>query len=253
MRIQHLVVVFGVAVGLVGYRASIDALGAPQAPAILIDSLAGQDSFQLYCAPCHGVSGRGDGPVASALRTRPSDLTRLAQRSGGAYPADRVRAFVVGDGRTPPAHGTPEMPVWGQMFRSFESDARARERIANLVTYIESMQAPSTAAEDTGNRLFRTYCASCHGTDARGDGPMASHLRNVPPDLTQYTKRNGGVFPSERVYRIVDGRDVASHGDREMPVWGDAFRVPGGPGASVVKARIDAIVRYLAGIQERGA
>jgi hypothetical protein len=82
---------------------------------------------------------------------------------------------------------------------------------------------------------------------------MASHLRNVPPDLTQYTKRNGGVFPSERVYRIVDGRDVASHGDREMPVWGDAFRVPGGPGASVVKARIDAIVRYLAGIQERGA
>jgi mono/diheme cytochrome c family protein len=253
MRARHLALALGVAAGLVGFRASSVAAGAQQPPPILIDSLAGRDSFQLYCAPCHGVSGRGDGPVASELRTRPSDLTLLAQRSGGTYPADRVRAFVIGTGRALPAHGTTEMPVWGRMFRSFESDARVRERIANLIKYIESIQAPSTAVEDTGSRLFRTYCASCHGTDARGSGPMADHLRNMPPDLTQFTKRNGGVFPSERVYRIVDGRDVGSHGDREMPVWGDAFRVPGGPGAAVVKARIDAIVRYLAGIQERGA
>lgn len=83
---------------------------------------------------------------------------------------------------------------------------------------------------------------------------MALQLRAMPPDLTQFTKRNGGVFPSERVYRIVDGRDVASHGDREMPVWGDAFRFArGGPSQALIKARIDAIVRYLAGIQERGA
>ena len=82
---------------------------------------------------------------------------------------------------------------------------------------------------------------------------MAMQLRRMPPDLTQFTRRNGGVFPSELVYRIVDGREVMSHGDREMPVWGDAFRmVTGGGGAGVVKARIDAIVRYLAGIQERG-
>ena len=82
---------------------------------------------------------------------------------------------------------------------------------------------------------------------------MALQLRRVPPDLTQFTKRNGGMFPSERVYRIIDGRDVMSHGDREMPVWGDAFRmVLETPGADVIKARIEAIVRYLAGIQERG-
>jgi mono/diheme cytochrome c family protein len=123
----------------------------------------------------------------------------------------------------------------------------------NLVTYIESIQVPSTGPDDTGSRLFRTYCASCHGTAGRGDGPMAMQLRRMPPDLTQFTKRNGGVFPSELVYRIVDGREVMSHGDRDMPVWGDAFRmVTGGPGTGVVKARIDAIVRYLAGIQERG-
>jgi hypothetical protein len=73
----------------------------------------------------------------------------------------------------------------------------------------------------------------------------------MPPDLTQFARRNGGMFPSERVYRIIDGRDVPSHGDREMPVWGDIFKL-GASGADA-KARIDAIVRCLAGIQERGA
>jgi hypothetical protein len=79
-------------------------------------------------------------------------------------------------------------------------------------------------------------------------------MRKMPPDLTKYTMRNGGVFPRERVYRIVDGRDVSAHGDREMPVWGDVFMQarPAAPTAAV-KARIDAIVRYLEAIQERGA
>ena len=224
-----------------------------QTPPILIGSLAGRDSFELYCSACHGSGGRGDGPVASALRTRPSDLTSLARRSGGAFPRDRVRGFVEGTGRPLAAHGATEMPVWGPIFRTLEADARVRERIANLVSYIESLQAPSTAPGDTGSQLFRTYCATCHGSTGRGSGPLAEQLRRMPPDLTQYTKRNGGMFPSERVYRIIDGRDVPSHGDREMPVWGDAFRdMFGGASAAAVKARIDAIVRYLAGIQERG-
>jgi mono/diheme cytochrome c family protein len=227
---------------------------SPQTPSILIDSLAGRDSFELYCAPCHGSGGSGDGPVASALRARPADLTTLARRNSGAFPRDRVRDFVTGTGRPLAAHGTTEMPVWGPMFRAFESDTRVGERIANLVSHIESIQVQTTAPDDTGSRLFRTYCASCHGTTGRGNGPVADLLRRMPPDLTQFTRRNGGVFPSERVYRIIDGRDVPSHGDREMPVWGDALReAPGGGTAAAVKARIDAIVRYLAGIQERPA
>jgi mono/diheme cytochrome c family protein len=146
------------------------------------------------------------------------------------------------------------MPVWGPIFRAFESDTRARERVENLLSYIESLQQPSTGPNDPGARLFRTHCATCHGPAGRGNGPLADQMRTPPPDLTQYTKRNGGVFPSERVSRIIDGRDVPSHGDREMPVWGDAFRfVPGGPSAATIKSRIDAIVRYLAGIQERPA
>jgi hypothetical protein len=118
---------------------------APPRPSIAIDSLVGRDSFELYCAPCHGSAGRGDGPVAAALRTRPADLTLLSRRNGGAFPREAVRAFVTGTGRTLAAHGTTEMPVWGPMFRAFESDARARERIANLVSHIESIQAAPSA------------------------------------------------------------------------------------------------------------
>jgi len=116
----------------------------------LADSLAGRDSYELYCASCHGPAGRGDGPVAPALRTHPADLTVLSQRNNGAFPRDRVRAFVTGTGRTLAAHGTTEMPIWGPMFRAFESDARVRERIENLLTHLESMQQVSSIEERTG-------------------------------------------------------------------------------------------------------
>jgi mono/diheme cytochrome c family protein len=225
-----------------------------QGPSILLESLTGRDSFDLYCASCHGNAGHGDGPVAAALATRPADLTILARRYDGRYPRDGVRDFVTGKGRPLPAHGTTEMPVWGPLFSALESDARARVRIDNLVTYIESLQAPTTLTEDTGSRLFRTHCAPCHGASGRGNGPVADQLRRMPPDLTKFTGRNGGMFPGERVRRIIEGRGVPSHGDREMPVWGDVFRIPREGGAmSPEAARIDAIVRYLQAIQERGA
>jgi mono/diheme cytochrome c family protein len=226
---------------------------AKQAPSIAIDSLAGRDSFQMYCASCHGPSGRGDGPVASELRTRPADLTALAQRNEGAFPRDRVRRLVAGDAALS-AHGTSEMPVWGLMLQMFESEPRVRERIENLLTYLESLQRPATGVNDPGAQAFRTYCASCHGPTGRGDGPVAAQLRQVPPDLTQFSARNGGVFPSVRLARIIDGRDVAAHGIREMPVWGDAFMAsPGRLTQQQVNERIEAIVRYLAALQERPA
>lgn len=226
----------------------------PQTPT-LQESVSGRDSFAFYCASCHGVSGKGDGPIASALKARPADLTALAQRSGGRFPRDRVVGFVEGTGRALPAHGPTEMPVWGPLFRAFDpSDARVRVRIDNLVNFVESLQAPSTAPGDIGSRLFRTHCANCHGTDARGDGPFADSLRRTPPDLTKFTMRNGGVFPSERVYQIIDGRTIPSHGNREMPIWGDAFtNAREGGSAESAKTRIDALVRYLMSIQVRPA
>jgi mono/diheme cytochrome c family protein len=75
-----------------------------------------------------------------------------------------------------------------------------------------------------GPDLFRAYCASCHGQDAKGDGPAAAALNSKVPDLTTIAHRNGGVFPEKRVTSIIVGDEtVIAHGSREMPVWGPIF------------------------------
>jgi hypothetical protein len=77
-------------------------------------------------------------------------------------------------------------------------------------------------------------------------------MHRLPPNLTTFAMRNGGVFPSERLRQIIDGRGVPSHGDRQMPVWGSAFKPTGTDRADDnSRARIEAIVEYLNGIQER--
>jgi len=204
----------------------------------------------FYCASCHGQNGVGNGPAASALRVRPADLTTLSERNGGEFPRDRVMAYINGSGRQIAAHGASDMPIWGPAFKALDaSDTRARVRMAGIVSHIESLQAAENGAE-----IFRASCSSCHGTTGQGNGPMAAHMRSAPPDLTKYTMRNGGVFPSERVGRIIDGRDVPSHGDREMPVWGDTFRRAARDGSDeAARARVRALVRYLQSIQERPA
>jgi mono/diheme cytochrome c family protein len=228
------------------------AQSAAPAPTFLGDSLVGKDSFEAYCATCHGADARGGGPVASSLKRTPPDLTTLASHNRDVFPSDRVRGVLTGAGHTVSAHGTTEMPVWGPLFRAFESDARVRVRIDNLVHYLETVQSRPSQPSESGAALFRTYCASCHGTDARGAGPVSSQLRRLPPSLTSFAVRNSGVFPSERVRRIIDGRDIPAHGTFEMPVWGDAFRrTREGLSEAAAAARIDAIVRYLDSIQER--
>jgi mono/diheme cytochrome c family protein len=114
--------------------------------------------------------------------------------------------------------------------------------------------AQSTSAL-TGDYLFRTYCAACHGTSAKGDGPLADSMRRRPSDLTEIAKRNKGAFPTDEVFRIVDGRQpVRGHGGPDMPVWGDVFaRSEGGGDPAVVQARIKALVAYLESIQAKTA
>jgi hypothetical protein len=80
---------------------------------------------------------------------------------------------------------------------------------------------------------------------------MAAQLRRLPPDLTMFATRNGGVFPAERVRQVIDGTGVAAHGDRDMPVWGAVFKRTDDGGDA--RARIDAIVRFLQGLQQRPA
>lgn len=104
-----------------------------------------------------------------------------------------------------------------------------------------------------GGELFRTYCAVCHGSGARGDGPLAPSMNRKPADLTEIAKRNGGVFPTELVFRTIDGKKpVRGHGGPDMPVWGDAFaRSRDGGSEDKVKQMIESLVNYLESIQAR--
>jgi mono/diheme cytochrome c family protein len=104
----------------------------------------GQHYFVQYCSACHGVDGRGNGPVAPALRPPPADLTRIAQRHGGHFPDAEVAAQI--DGRAVvAAHGSREMPVWGVRFEEkFGGEAIGEEAVRGhllvLIDYLKSIQ-----------------------------------------------------------------------------------------------------------------
>lgn len=104
----------------------------------------GKTYFVNYCSACHGLDGRGNGPVAISLRTPPADLTRIAQRRGGKFPDAEIAAHI--DGRTPvKAHGSREMPVWGRRFgEKFGGDTMSEEFVRGhlliLIQYLKSIQ-----------------------------------------------------------------------------------------------------------------
>jgi mono/diheme cytochrome c family protein len=84
--------------------------------------------------------------------------------------------------------------------------------------------ARDTSADASGRDTYLRYCASCHGPEGRGDGPLAGSLTQRPADLTQLAKRNGGDYDERAVMATIDGRrEVAAHGSRDMPVWGAIF------------------------------
>jgi mono/diheme cytochrome c family protein len=105
-------------------------------------SNSGKEMFNSYCAVCHGKDGKGDGPAASAMKTPPADLTLLAQKNGGKYPGQHVAAVIKGQASTP-SHGSEDMPVWGPLFSSISEGhtAQVQQRISNLVSYIDTLQA----------------------------------------------------------------------------------------------------------------
>jgi hypothetical protein len=110
-----------------------------------VAKMSGLEMYQQFCASCHGVGGEGDGPVAPLVKIHVPDLTRIAQRDGGEFPAEDVRRTI--DGRFErPAHGPRDMPVWGWQFYNSTSlhDADERARVdallGRLVDYLRSMQ-----------------------------------------------------------------------------------------------------------------
>jgi mono/diheme cytochrome c family protein len=103
----------------------------------------------------------------------------------------------------------------------------------------------------SGEEMYRSYCASCHGTDGKGGGPAAEALKVHPVDLTALTSKNGGVFPRDRVRETIRG-DVgfSAHGRKDMPVWGSIFLTMSRSGIGEVEQRLNnltSFVEYLQG------
>jgi mono/diheme cytochrome c family protein len=98
-----------------------------------------KEMFNTYCATCHGISGKGDGPAAVALKKAPADLTKISARSGGKFPEIQVARYIRGADEVP-AHGSRDMPVWGNLFKALGGDQSAQIRVNNLVEYLRSMQ-----------------------------------------------------------------------------------------------------------------
>jgi mono/diheme cytochrome c family protein len=110
-------------------------------PARRTSPSSGSEMYRAYCAACHGLGGKGDGPASSALKSAPADLTQLAKRNSGKFPELQVFGAINGDLRVP-AHGSKDMPVWGVVFRGMGDNgvSGATLRIRNLTRYIESLQ-----------------------------------------------------------------------------------------------------------------
>ena len=109
-------------------------------------------------------------------------------------------------------------------------------------------RAPLISESTYGPDLYRSYCASCHGTNGTGNGPVAPALKVPPTNLTPLSAQAKGVFPASEVESVLRGTALPAHGSNEMPVWGPIFKALD-PSDARVKARIASLVAYLRSIQ----
>lgn len=115
--------------------------GSDQHEPALINSIRGDNLYKAYCASCHGIDAKGNGPMAAWLKVPPTDLTRIAARNGGRFPLERVDRIISGEESLPSGHGTQAMPVWGPIFSQVTRDQDlGRVRIDNLARYLRDLQ-----------------------------------------------------------------------------------------------------------------
>jgi mono/diheme cytochrome c family protein len=143
-------------------------------------------------------------------------------------------------------------------FSSFVLSATALLWLTGNQGVLAHQNAPQARTSDQstvlpldGTKIFRNYCASCHGVNGSGDGPVAPALKTKVPLLTTLALRNHGTFPTARVRRIIAGdEDHAAHGSREMPVWGPIFhQIENDQDLGYV--RLQNVTEYLISIQQK--
>lgn len=203
----------------------------------------------------------GSAPLAivDAASTNQADLIVMGTHGHGA-----VMHVVMGNvaERVVRSAPCPVLTVREPRVKELETGAAKKLALAG-VAVLALLMSPLAASAQTeqaamkqttpGGEVYRTYCATCHGPSARGDGPLATNMVKKPANLTEIAKRNGGTFPTEIVFRTIDGRSpIRGHGGPDMPVWGDAFgRSREAGDQERVKSVIQSLVDYLESIQVR--
>jgi len=132
-------------------------------------------------------------------------------------------------------------------------------KLAVLLALCFGAQAYAQPKGDAGKQEYDWHCANCHGENGTGNGELRRWLTKAPSDLTTIAKRNGGTFPNQLVWEVIDGRssvNIGPHGSREMPVWGLRYRAEAlaNPTTAAapewyVRNRVVALLDYLSRIQ----
>ena len=127
-------------IGLSGFSALVGAANSELATNSLVDQ--GRELFKADCAACHGAAAHGDGPMVPALNQPPPNLTLLRRKYGGEFPLEIVYQKI--DGRELPlAHGSTDMPVWGELYKRglpVYGERRVHDRLTALIEYLKSLQ-----------------------------------------------------------------------------------------------------------------
>ncbi len=131
--------------------------------------------------------------------------------------------------------------------------------LASAMTLPALAQAPAVkkvpppyTSPASGSEMYLAYCASCHGTKGRGDGPVAPHLKAAMPDLTTLSRQNKGVFPRAHVAKVIQGEvGVKTHGQLDMPVWGPAFLRMNNSQEPVVRMRVSNLTDHIESLQAK--
>lgn len=115
-----------------------------QVPVTPTSPASGKQMYNTYCAVCHGVDGKGNGPAAAALKTAPTNLVQLSRVNGGKFPEAHIYS-ILQFGMENPAHGSKDMPIWGPALRSLDKgtpspEMQEHQRLANLTTYLKTLQ-----------------------------------------------------------------------------------------------------------------
>lgn len=133
--------------------------------------------------------------------------------------------------------------------------------ISCIFLALASVSAPAAAQDvELGKSIYESRCAVCHGAAGKGDGIVGALFQQPPKSLALLAKENGGVFPFERVYQSIDGRQrIAGHGETNMPVWGEYFmadaladqRIDPKAARDIVAGRISSVVYYVQSLQSQ--